>query len=60
MRKQRKPIQLSRETLHALDNQTLHGAAGGFPSIRTCGTPCSAGCTTPCSDPCSNIRTTCC
>lgn len=62
MRKNRKKIGLNRETLQALtvDASGLRGVAGGFPSIRTCGTPCSNACTTPCSDPCSNLRTFCC
>lgn len=61
MRKQRKPISLNRETIHALtlDSADLRGAAGGFATIHTCGNPCTTACSQSCTDCCSNIRTFC-
>lgn len=63
MRKNRKKLTLSRETLHAMTigSSGLRGVAGGIVSAHTCGVqPCTVACSNSCSDCCSGKASFCC
>jgi hypothetical protein len=45
-------LSLHRETLGALQEETLHGVVGGGATLATCGKPCSKACTDTCTVGC--------